>query len=86
MTKSVENELRIDMVKSTEEKGHVTYQSFSISGPTNYTFHIGNYSGTAGNMIMKYFKNLLFSFGNGRKECRYYIQFCSININYTAQK
>ena len=49
MTKDVETELRIDMVKSTEEKRHVTYQSFSISGPSNYTLHFGNYSGTAGN-------------------------------------
>ena len=68
MTKGVETELRIDMVKSTGTKGHVTYQSFSISGPTNYKLRIGTYSGTAGNkMIMKYFKNLLFWFGNWRK-------------------
>ena len=49
MTKDVESELRLDMVKSTEEKGHTTYQSFSISGPSNYSLHIGTYSGTAGN-------------------------------------
>ena len=53
MTKGVETELRIDMVKSTGTKGHVTYQSFSISGPTNYKLRIGTYSGTAGNKIIR---------------------------------
>ena len=75
MTKDVESELRIDLVKSTGDKGHAKHQSFSISRPSNYTLHIGTYSGTAGNMIMNYFKNLLFSFGNGRKKCRIYIKF-----------
>ena len=51
MTKGATNELRLDLEKSTGEKAYAVYQSFSLSGPSNYTLNIGNYSGTAGNTI-----------------------------------
>ena len=49
MTKGIDTELRIDLEKSTGEKGYAVYQSFSLSGSSNYTLHVGDYSGTAGN-------------------------------------
>ena len=49
MTEGVETELRIDLEKSTGEKGYGVWQSFSHSEPLNYTIQIGTYSGTIGN-------------------------------------
>ena len=48
MTKGVTNELRLDIEKSTGEKGYAVYQTFSLSGPSDYKLNIRKYSGTAG--------------------------------------
>ena len=55
MTKGVGNELRLDLEKSTGEKGHAVYQSFSLSERPIYVLNIGTYSGTAGNILLSRF-------------------------------
>ena len=55
MTKGVSNELRLDLEKSTSEKGYAVYQSFSLSERPNYILNIGTYSGTAGNILLSRF-------------------------------
>ena len=68
MIKGVETELRIDLQKSTEEKGHGVWQSFSFSGTTFYRLQIGSYNGTIGNLIViENSYNLRFKFYNNRK-------------------
>ena len=50
MTNGLTNEIRLDLEKSTGQKGYAVYQSFSLSERPSYALFIGEYSGTAGNM------------------------------------